>query len=591
MARRDWKAINWQDSKSKAAEGAPVHRVADRHADLNGRRAKGVTATTPERIAAIPERVHAARLGAALTSAVVANGTRSATDLGESVPRLSLTRVLVVLVIIAGLVIGGGYGLRNAIVDRSGGSVGPTWFAPYVDVTLTPTYQFQVPADEPARQIALGFIVAQGATSCVPSWGDYDTLDQAAQSLDLDGRIAQLRSEGVGTLISFGGSDHTDLAVACRNKTQLASAYTRVIERYRATMIDLDVEGTALSDVASIERRADALSTVQDGVRSRKGKLGIWLTLPVERTGLDASGLFVVSAMLRAHVALAGINIMAMDFGPPVAQMGAAAEQAAFAVHAQLARLYPRYGIKLSSVQIWHTLGVTVMIGQNDDAGEQFTLADASSLGRFAGAEGLGRLSTWSLNRDAQCGSDFGVIGELSTVCSGVAQTSLQFDSVFSDLEGRAAAVAGIVVPAVAPGSQPSSAGSPYPIWQAADPYVAGYKVTWQGNIYQSQWYNQGDDPAAVVQDTGAQPWLLIGPVLPGQHAPTVTTLPAGTYPSWSPTRTYPAGTKVLFDGLPYEARFYNAGDSPAAEPSDPTGSPWDPLYQVPGEPASGSSG
>jgi chitinase len=57
-------------------------------------------------------------------------------------------------------------------------------------------------------------------------------------------------------------------------------------------------------------------------------------------------------------------------------------------------------------------------------------------------------------------------------------------------------------------------------------------------------------------------------------------------YPAWSPKSAYTPGTKVLFDGEPYQAKWYNQATSPAAEPTDPSGSPWKPLFSIPGEPS-----
>jgi chitinase len=502
---------------------------------------------------------------------------------------LSYSRLLVALAMLAGAALGALYGVRTAITDRAAASLPPPWFAPYVDVTLTPTYQFQIPSNEPARQVVLGFVVA-GRARCTPAWGGVDDLAQADSALSLDGRLAQLRQEGVGAVISFGGQSGTDLALACSNPASLAEAYASVVDRYRATTIDLDIEGRALSDWSAVTRRAAALSRLEAQVRRQHRRLAVWLTLPVEESGLDDDAQAVIREMLRDHVTLAGVDVMAMDFGPPVADMAGAAKRALDSTEAQLARLYPRYGVRLSAPRIWHTLGMTVMIGENDDAGEQLTVAGAGELSQFARSRHLGRVSLWSLNRDDECGSDFGEIGVLSPTCSGVAQTSLQFDSLFAELPGSAAAVAGQVTSLAPNGSQISLADSPYPVWQPADPYPAGYKVVWLGNVYQAKWYNQGEDPAADVQYSWQTPWLLIGPVLPGEHAPTTTTLAAGTYAAWSPSTTYRAGQRVLYGGLPYRAKWFNQAESPAAAASDPSGSPWQPLYRVPGEP-SGSSG
>jgi chitinase len=190
----------------------------------------------------------------------------------------------------------------------------------------------------------------------------------------------------------------------------------------------------------------------------------------------------------------------------------------------------------------------------------------------------------WSINRDSQCGSSFPVTGVLSNTCSGTAESSLQFAQAFGQLPGSASAAssAGSVQPAQA---DTSPADAPYPQWSAAADYPLGYKVVENGEIYQAKWYNSGDDPSAQVQYAWQTPWELIGPVLPGDHAPDIAKLPAGTHPAWSLSTQYQAGDKILYQGLPYQARWVNQGVSPASESTDPSGSPWQALYTIPGEP------
>jgi chitinase len=66
----------------------------------------------------------------------------------------------------------------------------------------------------------------------------------------------------------------------------------------------------------------------------------------------------------------------------------------------------------------------------------------------------------------------------------------------------------------------------------------------------------------------------------------TIPTLPAGTYPAWSVGTQYAVGDRVLYQGLPYQAKWINQGTSPASESTDPSGSPWKALYSIPGEPS-----
>src|SRR6202034_2863138 len=174
----------------------------------------------------------------------------------------------------------------------------------------------------------------------------------------------------------------------------LTSAYQSVISAYSLTTIDLDIEGAALNNEAAEDRRAQAIASLE---RSDP-KLKVWLTLPVEPSGLQDNALSVISSMLRNHVAIAGVNIMTMDFSSPPAAgstMAVLAEDALKATYGQLASLYPQYGIHLSTEQIWQGLGAPPMIGQNDIQGEIFTVADAKPLASFAAGNHLGRLSMW----------------------------------------------------------------------------------------------------------------------------------------------------------------------------------------------------
>ena len=505
---------------------------------------------------------------------------------GEPRRRLSLLRVLVALVVLGGVGYGGYAGVRTKLVSAA--PVHQTWFAPYVDVTLTPTYQFQNPAGDPARQTVLGFVVAASGADCTPSWGGAYTLAQASSSLAVGSRIAQMQQDGAQPIVSFGGQAHTSLDVACPSAASLAHAYQQVIDAYQLTAIDLDIEGPALDNFAAGQRRAAAMADLQQAARTAHRPLSVWLTLPAEPSGLQGNALSVISSMLAARVSISGINIMAMDFSQPPSPgntMLAQVQAALTATHAQLAGLFPRYGIRLHSQQIWQRLGATVMIGQNDLRGENFTVSDARGLVRFAAASHLGRISMWSLNRDSQCGALFSETGMLSNTCSGTGQSALQFSQVFGQLHGviPVTSTGGNVQAAVA---DTNSADAPYPLWSATADYPSGYKIVENGEIYQAKWYNTGDDPQAQVQYSWQSPWELLGPVLPGDHAPVIPHPSAGTYPAWSITASYRAGDNVLFQGLPYQAKWANQGVSPESQPGSTADSPWQALYQIPGEPA-----
>lgn len=107
-------------------------------------------------------------------------------------------------------------------------------------------------------------------------------------------------------------------------------------------------------------------------------------TLTVLPTGLTADGLRVVQNAIANGVDIGQVDVMAMDYDDPAfdysGKMGDLAIQAAQRVHDQLAPLYP----SKSDTQVWAMVGVTPMIGVNDDPREVFTVADADKLTAFA---------------------------------------------------------------------------------------------------------------------------------------------------------------------------------------------------------------
>jgi chitinase len=270
--------------------------------------------------------------------------------------------------------------------------------------------------------------------------------------------------------------------------------------------------------------------------------------------------------------------------------MLATVQDALVATHRQLGAVY---GAGLTPTKRWGKLGVTVMIGQNDVRGERFTAADARALRTFASEHRLARVSTWSLNRDVQCGATFPIVGTVSNLCSGVRQGELQFARTFAGLRGTARGKAAVVTPSAAlPAAtgalEDDPAKSPYPVWQPEQAYREGYKVVWHQAVYVARFYSVGNTPDAEDVAPGTAPWRLIGPVLSTDRAPVIEKLPAGTHPAWSHTKVFRAGEKALYEGLPYQAKWYTQGDVPGETGDNGAPSPWKALFRIPGEPYDG---
>ncbi|MCF3184413.1 sugar hydrolase, partial [Streptomyces polychromogenes] len=312
------------------------------------------------------------------------------------------------------------------VAPTAGPTAGPTApggsgarFAPYVDTSLYPAYDLLDTATSTGvREFHLAFVTA--GAGCTPLWGGVTDLagDKVA------GQIGALRARGGDVRVSFGGAAGRELALNCASADELAAAYGKVVDQYRLTKVDFDIEGGALSDTAANTRRAQAIARLQ---KSHPG-LDVAFTLPVMPEGLTQPGVALLADARRGGVRIDSVNIMAMDYGPAYGgDMGQYAIQAATATQAQLKSV-----LGLSDQAAWKALAVTPMIGVNDVASEVFSVSDATQLVEFASAKGIGRLAMWSAARDRQCPA--GALDHADATCSSVLQQPLAFTMAFRAL-------------------------------------------------------------------------------------------------------------------------------------------------------------
>lgn len=493
--------------------------------------------------------------------------------------KLSWIRLSVLLAVVA-VVVGAGVASWRNYTDTRAAAASPSHFMGYVDVTATPRYAFEQPAGATSKSVVLSFIVADAKDGCTPSWGSFYSLDAAASDLDLDRRIARLRQTGGDIAVSFGGLSNQELATTCTDNERLHQAYATVADRYQLNTIDLDIEGTALTDDAAIARQAKAISALQKDRQAEGKSLSVWLTLPVAPTGLTTDGTAAVEQMLSAGVELAGVNIMTMDYGESrVAgqSMLQASIAAAEATHAQLDDAYSAAKQSLGAQTLWRKIGLTPMIGQNDIVADVFTLSDAQGLHDFAQSKGVGRMSMWSLNRDAECGPNYPTLTVVSDACSGVPQGAARYSDVLgTDIGSKATASPSPMLPtttATAVVDDPTT--SPYPVWSPVATYVQSDRIVWQGNVYEAKWWTKEDVPNDPVPGRAAAPWQLIGPVLPGDRPKPEVTVPPATYPAWSATTVYHKGDRVMLDQRVFEAKWWVQTQSPEAALQGSTDSAW----------------
>jgi hypothetical protein len=293
-------------------------------------------------------------------------------------------------------------------------------FAPYTySWDSPPVNMAQLAQSQGIKYYTLAFMLGNG---CQAQWNGNTTFDQSG----FDSYISSLRSVGGDVIVSFGGASGTYLEDTCSSVSSLAAQIQAVVDRYNLTYIDFDVEND-FGNSAAQTRRAQAIAQVQAHAHSLGKTLKVSFTLGVDTSGLPSDQINVLNAAISNGVDVGLVNIMVMDYGSPVSQMGNAAIQAANSTFSQLKSLFPAK----SDTQIWAMLGITPMIGQNDTPGEVFGLTDAQQVMSFAQQNNIGLLAFWALERDFQCGQ---ATNGPSDTCSSVSQAAYAFSNIFKTL-------------------------------------------------------------------------------------------------------------------------------------------------------------
>jgi len=307
-------------------------------------------------------------------------------------------------------------------------------YAPYYESYLAP----QTPSvtatarASGAKFMTIAFLQSKGTKSCAVDWNGAASQPLSYYNAD----IASLRKLGGDVIPSFGGysadtsgsHDHgTEIADSCTSVQQIAAVYERVVQTLRVTRLDMDVESNAETYAAGINRRNEAIALAQRWAARRGIRLQIQFTLPVEPTGLGSAGLSVLRNAIADGVRVYSVNIMVFDYYLPhegVTNMSKTAITCANAVHAELARLYPR----LNSRQIWRMEAMTMLPGISDfGKDETTTVHDARVMLAFEQKMQMNFLSIWAIQRDNE--GPRSCRGQAdSNTCSGIRQAPWAFD-------------------------------------------------------------------------------------------------------------------------------------------------------------------
>jgi cellulose binding protein with CBM2 domain/fibronectin type III domain protein len=299
-----------------------------------------------------------------------------------------------------------------------GGGSGGMPVAPYVDMSNNQEPMLDQAAGAGLTSFTAAFVIGSG---CTPIWGD--TLP-VTNDPTITGDITRAESEGAQPIVSFGGAAGVELAQSCPNLSQLVAAYQSVVNTLHVNHIDFDIEGAAIADTATNNLRFQAINQLE---ASNPG-LVVSVTIPSFPTGPDNNGQAFLQQAAADGTKINVVNVMAMDyyggFDTGGANMGAYAVEAAQDTLSLLQSIFPG--------DTYANVGVTPMIGQNDDPAEVFSEANAQALVSFAQQNHLGRLAFWSVDRDQPCsGSASGLPS-----CSEISQQPLDFTRIFDQYTG-----------------------------------------------------------------------------------------------------------------------------------------------------------
>jgi hypothetical protein len=234
----------------------------------------------------------------------------------------------------------------------------------------------------PVKNVTFCFVLADNQGSGKPMFNGDQPLDIFVPQANA------IRKAGGDFRIAVGGAGGTELAGSVKDVKKLADAYESIIVMYRLTCLDLDIEGTALFDVAQNDRRFKALAMIQ----KKYPLLKFDFTLPAMPTGLPAEAVEFIKLAKKYKIRFGAVNPMCMNYGPYyTGDMAKYAIQCANAVKAQI-----------DSIGVKATIGMKPMIGNNDTVPLKFTTQHAKDVIAFARTKPwVSLVSFWSLDRDS----------------------------------------------------------------------------------------------------------------------------------------------------------------------------------------------
>jgi hypothetical protein len=258
-------------------------------------------------------------------------------------------------------------------------------FAPYMYIGSGDNFKLTECDDACGQKFyTIAFII--GDKQGNPAWDGRWPMEQNLYADQID----QIRGRGGDVIVSFGGEAGTEIAISETNTAALEAKYQSIIDRYKLTWLDFDIEGRSLSKTEANQRRNSVLASLQ----AKNPGLIISYTLAVDPDGIPREARKLLADAKSKGVKVYSANVMIMDYGSNFSdgkKMSDVSIASALKAHEQCQAIDPAINI-----------GLTAMIGQNDERGEIFTQDDAKSLIAWAQAQPwVCSVSFWASNRDA----------------------------------------------------------------------------------------------------------------------------------------------------------------------------------------------
>ncbi|WP_433871503.1 chitinase [Saccharopolyspora sp. CA-218241] len=261
------------------------------------------------------------------------------------------------------------------------------------------------------RDFTLAFVLSDG--TCNPAWDGTRPLQGGVDAATIDA----IRAAGGDVIPSIGGYNGAKLGEVCPDATSLAGAYQEVIDAYGFNSIDIDIEATEFTDPAAQDRVLEALRIVE----ANNPGLRTVVTFPTLISGPNQAGVRMIQRAAELGTDVDVWTQMPFNFG--------GTDMAADTITATEALkdlLKSTFGY--SDAEAYARTGISSMNGRTD-TGEIVRPADFQRMADYATANGLGRFTFWSANRDRPCSGD-------PSACSGIDQQPWEFTRIVAAFAG-----------------------------------------------------------------------------------------------------------------------------------------------------------